>query len=294
MPRKGRDLEKLIGILESSLQGTDVTVTSPDIIPGIISKVPREVDVTLRAPDGSLTAFECRNWTDTKQGVAWIEQLASKKKDLGVQRVFAVSSSDFSEGARNLALHFGVELRTLDDLTFADIANWAPMNIPLVIHRGEFKQVRIYLADRSDQEASELLAKLKTVGNEVLFQDRETGQDVSLQEIWRRILAKNPQLYRGIDPNGESREVTIRVDFASGRYSVLIDNEPIQVVEIHFVAELWIVRPDMPVSRASQYSDADGEVMADVIQWEGETTDLVRGLTFIGIPKKPHRGQGET
>ena len=141
MPRKGRDLEKLIGILESSLQGTDVTVTSPDIIPGIISKVSREVDVTLRAPDGSLTAFECRNWTDTKQGVAWIEQLASKKKDLGVQRVFAVSSSDFSEGARNLALHFGVELRTLDDLTFADIANWAPMNIPLVIHRGEFKQV---------------------------------------------------------------------------------------------------------------------------------------------------------
>jgi len=48
MPRKGRDLEKLVEILERCLQGTGVTITSPDTVLGIISKVPREVDVTLR------------------------------------------------------------------------------------------------------------------------------------------------------------------------------------------------------------------------------------------------------
>lgn len=293
MPRKGRLLEKLVETLERFLRGTDVKITSPDTVTGIISKVSREVDVTLRTQDGLLLALECRNWTNTKQGVAWIEQLASKKQDLGIQRIVAISSSDFSEGAKNLARHFGVEFRTLDSLTFADIAGWAPLTIPLVIHRGEFKQARVYLEDKPDQETSELLTKLEAAGDEVLFSDRETGQNVNLQEIWRRILAKDPQLYQGIDPNGDPKEKTIRADFStSRRYSVLVDKESIPVTEIHFFARLWIVRPEIPVSQAFQYSEADGEVIADMIHWEGEASDLVRGLTFIGIPKKPHQKQG--
>lgn len=293
MPRKGRDLEKLVETLEKHLQGTDVRITSPDTITGIISKVSREVDVTLRTRDGSLVALECRNWRNAKQGVAWIEQLASKKQDLGILRIVAVSSSDFSDGALNLARHFDVECRTLDTLTFADIASWAPLNIPLVIHRGEFKQARIYLEDESDQEPNELLTKLEATKHEALFKDRETGQEVNLQEIWRRILAKNPQLYQGITPNGEAKETTIRADFSTSRqYSVLVDKESVQVAEIHFLAKLWIVRPEIPIAQALQYSDADGEVRADMIRWEGEASDLVRGLTFIGVPKKPHQEQG--
>ena len=286
MPRKGRDLEKLVEILERCLQEMDVTITSPDTIPGIISKVSREVDVTLRTPDGSLIALECRKWTNTKQGVTWIEQLASKKKDLGVQRIFAVSSSDFSEGAKNLAQHFDVDLRTLDNLTFADIVSWATVNIPLVIHNGEFKQAYISLADKSEQEAAELQTKLGTAGNELLFQDKKTGQNVNLQEIWRRIVTKNPQLYQGINLNGEPTEKRIRVDFSSSkRYSVIVDDQSIPVSKIHFVANLWIIRPEIQVSRALQYSETDGEVIADVVEWEGEATDPV-SYTHLTLPTK--------
>ena len=69
MPRKGRDLEKLVALLEKNLGPKGVSVKSPDYIDGCKSKSKREVDVSLRSCIGSseiLIIVECRNRKETE------------------------------------------------------------------------------------------------------------------------------------------------------------------------------------------------------------------------------------
>jgi hypothetical protein len=70
------------------------------------------------------------------------------------------------------------------------------------------------------------------------------------------------------------------------------DKDPVRVAEIRFLAQLWVIRPEIPISQAFQYTNSHGESMADVIHWEGKASDIVRALTFIGIPKKAPEEQG--
>lgn len=64
MARKGRQLEKLIELLEGIIAGTGIEIKSPDHIMGVKTKTLREVDVALRSKVGStdiLVVFECRD-----------------------------------------------------------------------------------------------------------------------------------------------------------------------------------------------------------------------------------------
>ena len=105
MPRAGRSLELLVQALEQLLAGAPVEIRSPDFIMGRNSGTSREVDVSLRSQVGSvsvLVIIECRDRAKP-QDVTWIEQLASKREDVGADKAVAVSAGGFSAGARNLA-----------------------------------------------------------------------------------------------------------------------------------------------------------------------------------------------
>lgn len=50
--------------------------------------------------------------------------MVTKVKDVGASRVIAVSSSGFSKGAQSKAEHYGVELRTIDEISYENLENW--------------------------------------------------------------------------------------------------------------------------------------------------------------------------
>jgi hypothetical protein len=105
MVKPGKALEQLVAVLESVLGPTDVVMTSPDKIAGKLSNQEREVDVSLRARVGSaqiLVIIECRD-RQGAQDVRWIEELATKREDVGADKAIAVSPTGFSEAARSLA-----------------------------------------------------------------------------------------------------------------------------------------------------------------------------------------------
>ena len=105
MPRAGRSLELLVQALEQLLAGSPVEIRSPDYITSRYSGTAREIDVSLRSHVGSvgvLVIIECRDRA-ASQDVSWIEQLASKREDVGADKAVAVSASGFSAGARNFA-----------------------------------------------------------------------------------------------------------------------------------------------------------------------------------------------
>ena len=53
MARKGRDLEKVVGLLEQLIENNNIKITSPEYIIGKNSKSNRELDITLRKSIGS-------------------------------------------------------------------------------------------------------------------------------------------------------------------------------------------------------------------------------------------------
>lgn len=138
MARKGRDLERLVSILERGMASADVAVRSPDYVVDSVSKEKREVDVTIRQKTHvgeMLTIVECRDRKATDD-VTWIEQLATKAKDVRAMRVLAVSSSRFSKGAQLKATHYGIELRTMDEISNEDLQNWiVPSSLITIVQR---------------------------------------------------------------------------------------------------------------------------------------------------------------
>jgi Restriction endonuclease len=126
VPRAGRSLELLVQGLEQLLAGAQVEIRSPDYIMGRNTETLREVDVSLRSQVGSvsvLVIIECRDRAKP-QGASWIEQLASKREDVGADKAVAVSAAGFSAGARKLARSKQVDLRSLEELEPDVVFSW--------------------------------------------------------------------------------------------------------------------------------------------------------------------------
>jgi hypothetical protein len=159
MSRQGRGLETLVRDLEIFLAKTPVTVTSPDYIPGRRTGVPREVDVSIKGNFGTasiLAIIECRQ-RKASQDVTWIEQIASKKEDVGAHYAIAVSSSPFTRGAITLAKNVGIELRTFTEIDEGVVLGWATQL---------FSGVRCY-----KMENSGLMVKMSRATGPILMTD---------------------------------------------------------------------------------------------------------------------------
>lgn len=124
--KESREFEELVATLEKELSETSVEVKSPDNIYDKVAEEYREVDVSLRHNIDSseiLTAIECR-YRKRKQGIEWIEQIATKRDDIGANNAIAVSSKGFSNGARKKAYGKNIELRTLGEIDPKEIVEW--------------------------------------------------------------------------------------------------------------------------------------------------------------------------
>jgi len=126
MVRKGKEFEELVTRIESLLTPDGAIIKSPDYIKQKISGKKREVDASIRCKVGSvpiLITIECRN-RNSSEDIRWIEELTSKKENIGANTTIAVTSSDFSENAVMQAKQSGIEIRTIKEISDTDILNW--------------------------------------------------------------------------------------------------------------------------------------------------------------------------
>lgn len=126
MSRPGRDFELLVARIEGWLVPKGAIVKSPDRIPDKDTGSLREVDASIRHQVGSsmvLIILECRERQE-KQDVCWIEGLVSKRESVGADKIIAVSSSDFTDPAKEKAEAKGIELRLVNDITKEKAVSW--------------------------------------------------------------------------------------------------------------------------------------------------------------------------
>lgn len=279
--RKGREFEELVARLEKILAPSGAKITSPDYIRDLVTGRQREVDVSIRFNENEvdrLVTVECRDRVKTEDAT-WIEQLATKRNDIGAWKTYAVSSARFSEPAIAKAKHYGIEIRLFSEIKEAEIAQeWATNSSRLKL---ETLRPAIYLVDLRVQSDSALSEE---------FYETLTN-DLTMIDLQKFFSPSDFQKFQGwlVDPN-ESRNFFY---FSlSSHYSLeVISGQQIEVdFDALYKTERQIVK--VPIQSVQQYSSPD-ETLFQIL--EGSAIDENQSLKinlrgrFKPIPEKTKR-----
>jgi len=284
----GKSLEQLVKLIEGLLIPRGFIIETRERVYNDNGVQIAEFDIVITGKLGSAPIkwlIQCRD--RPSNGAApgeWIEQLVGRRDRFNFDKVMAVSTTGFSEGAKEEAKRRGIEIRTMDSLTAESVMNWIPTNAPLVVRRGDYSGVQFYLEDVTEEELHGL--KSRFAPKTPLIIDTESSETISMDEFWARILGKNPQLFDGITLNSEPKSAPVRVACEGDRYKIKIGERLVRIVEVHVSAILSISIPKMPLTEVYQYSAPEGELIAQVTKWEGQPDDFIKGLAFIGFPKR--------
>ena len=264
MPRKGRSLEKLVAFLEKTLGPQGIKVKSPDYIRGCISKSLREIDISLRSHTSSseiLVIIECRDRKGTED-VTWIEQLPSKREDVGAHKVVAVSSTGFSSGAINMAKVKDIELRTLEEIDPNEILLWFGFEeLTVLNYHINFKHVSIKLSvpkSVSVEVSPEVHSSVSPVFdiNAPIFVRKKDGNKVSLLDIWKMV---PNSIYDDITPGQSKTKKIIPLNFPDEeeRFQILTVTGLIDIEHLIIHAEIGIEIEKRPLRSVRFYRDGD-------------------------------------
>jgi len=124
MTKRTNAFQKAIHYIHDQLKDTNVVVIESAEILEKNSDPPtkREIDVLIEKTINDKVfriAIECRD-RGKIDDIQWIDCLIGKFINLPIHKIIAVSKSGFSKSAVKKAKSFGIELRTLKEITFVD------------------------------------------------------------------------------------------------------------------------------------------------------------------------------
>lgn len=120
MTDRGKELEQLVRSIEKQLLPDTFSVTGNETLVGEGGITEAEFDIVIEGKVGSVACkwlIECRD--RPSQGAApgsWIEQLVGRKAAYDFDKVIAVSTCGYSQGARNIAEGGAITLRDVKKL----------------------------------------------------------------------------------------------------------------------------------------------------------------------------------
>ena len=166
---KGTQFEKLIERLEKLLGSfDDVNISHNVWIKDKITGQKRQIDIWMTAIVGSIPVkvmFECRN-RDKLEDVTWVEQVKVKRDDVKADKAVMITSSSFTKPAKDKAKHNGIIIRTVDELSIAEIAEWIIEKVELRVRSFKIVDARLnYKSQFSLQSPSELDKRLADIQN---------------------------------------------------------------------------------------------------------------------------------
>lgn len=175
-----RKFEKLVTMIEAALSPEGAIIKSPDNIKDKVTGELREVDASIRINAGSteiLIIIECRE-RSKKQDVIWIEQLATKQKNIGAHKTIAVTSKGLSSQAMKKAAYYEIAVRKLEKINFDSIFKWLEYTYRHYKHEtyGFVLDIKNGNELKRDKPIEELTVFDKD-GNEILVDD-------ILYELW--------------------------------------------------------------------------------------------------------------
>ncbi len=284
----GAELEELVALVESALAPSGFTLERQPVERSEDGAPLAEFDIVIGGKVGSAPVsllIECRD--RPSQGPApgaWIEQLAGRRERFGFAKVMAVSSSSFSESAREAAERLRVELRVVGNFDREDLLKWLPPSAPLIHVRSELKRVEVALTTRGDNEES-----VGDIGflpwSEKRLTDRQTGETASLQDAWAMLKAKGATKGQGEPPPGGDEFVIDGIERLGVEYTIDCDQRLYDVAHIYFTVGRTRGVP-IPLVKSVEYrSDGAEAAIAQVGHYQGSAHDPIESITVIGFRK---------
>jgi len=297
----GKSLESLVSMIERYLAPSGFTVeTRKQVYENGVQVA--ELDIIITGKVGTSTfrgLIECRDRpSEGSAPASWIEQLVGRRDRFNLSSVMAVSTTGFAPGATSYAADAGIELRTLDGLTYEAFRHWLPIFSPLLIcELQQIRAARLFLKPPTELRDPRLEPQpVKLTDPE--FLNTKTGESVRVNQIWDDV-AKQTPLFDGVVPDAPPVERTViapeavaaKYVFKAGERSLVIERWEFDVLlrSYHPRSLLTFV-----ASYNAENADAgDNETFATIAKWEGTDDDVVKELTVIALPKdgKSHYAQ---
>lgn len=304
-----RQFEQLVARIEADAGPLGITVTSPDRIRCKITGRLREVDASVRAKVGTstiLVTIECRK-RRPKQDVTWIEQLATKRSNIGASRTIAVSSAGFSAEAEAMARHHGIDLRRLSEVSAADINKLMKLDFVLFTHkrctlvRVAIRMFRSLDWTIPDPGQVDFVLPPDTDPHAPLFTNTETDTHWSLNDLWLQLQeATDP--FAGIE-KGSKPEIRTACFPYPGTVAVETSEGPKRIgdVLLSVALSLEVEQIDFGSAKTLEYADMDGDTLQRVefasrepgmedwrisLQMPKDAKDLEQLRTRVDQPKR--------
>ncbi len=292
MTTNGQSLEKLVEVLEK-MDMAGAEIKTRDKIYDKVAKEPREVDVSVRFRKGShdfLIIFECRD-RKRKNGPDWIEQITQKTRDLGANKVIAVSSSGFTQGAIEKAKQHNIKLRTLEEITPQEIFDWfIPKSIP--VRRPYFDVKQLQFIEKEFK--LETLAKLTTFFNKFGEEQIQNHKFIllkgvqepgSIKDLFSTI--KWETFFADITCSGKKvlKKIEVYPENRDTGFQLLIDDEQITIDHFVITVELWIEETEIDIHSIKGYK-VDEKTLSQIIKFED--IDFPDGKRVMEILLTPH------
>jgi hypothetical protein len=287
-----REFEKLVARIESDAGRQGFVVNSPDKIRCKVTGRLREVDASVRTKVGTSTVLitiECRK-RRPKQDVTWIEQLATKKNNIGAARTIAVSSTGFSSEAHILARHHGIELRHLSDVSIAQINQLIKLDFVLFPHkrcsiaRVAFRGFQSLEWKMPDVDDIDYVLSPNTDFHAPIFRNIETGAKWSLNDLWLQVQEiTNPfaEIEKGAPP-------VIRTACFPYPGNVIVETPDgtriLGDVLLSLALSLEVELVDLDSAKIVEYSDADGSTLQR-IEFASREPGMEDWRVSLQIPK---------
>lgn len=221
-----------------------------------------EFDIIVSGRLGSSSVqwlIECRDRpSEGPASGAWIEQLVGRRTRFHFDKVMAVSTTGFAPGAIVFAREQGIELRTVNRLTPADVVEWfAAENFTLISRSIHLTFAKIVISDTEapERQASASAAARVPLDEPSLFRP-DTQTLVKPIDAFVIAVSRRPELWP-VDPNHEwSSDVEINAQYpTNSRYELDTAHGYVPIPGILFRGTLSIHVREIPFSRVLEYGD---------------------------------------
>jgi hypothetical protein len=238
----------------------------------------REVDASLRHPDGTLVILECR-FRGRVQDDTWIEQLAAKREKVGAALAVAVSSQGFSLSATKTAAHYGILLRRMADVTANEVAaQWVRgWEAGFLRERVRPRALAVFCERVSGETGAQISlapevweALRKDLDAPVAFRATDDAP-VTLRQLLERVKTDD------VPADGQVYERDLKGESAPKMYYVKAADGCRGLAKFHLVATIQKSKLPLDNVRYHEYSAPDGA-----------RAELFKGSTILPGQEEPH------
>jgi hypothetical protein len=290
---ESRLFEELIARIEAVAAPLGATVKPNDHIPDKKTGELRQVDASIRYQLGTvpiLITVECRKRVKVDDAT-WIEQLRTKKEDIGAHHTIAVSVRGFSEPARIKAESYGIDVRQYEEITSEEIGHWSK-GIQITSFQVDFNITGAYIQFNPPRPGLLIAAHLReAIAKDALDTPFVFNKADGAGFTLRNLLAMYEQAHGPIDEDielGDSKTAQIRRNCKPGSVYSRTEEGELDVDFIVIAVDATYRQVARPLDKVSRYR-AENKVFSHVAEClvPGEGGAKIEMIIPSGSPFEP-------